>query len=81
MAGLLIPLGIMRSQLYLFFFVGFLGCFSTFSSFVYNLFNLLIEKQYVRFIKHYLEVIIWSSIFFYVGFLVTKFIDNWSLFS
>ena len=35
-------------QLVLFFVIGFLGCFSTFSSFVYDLFDLCLQLKFSR---------------------------------
>ena len=52
----------------LLFYLGFLGCFSTFTSFIYQLFILFQQRKFRRLICHYFEVILVSFICFYVGF-------------
>ncbi len=44
--GIFEGLNITNKNLILFIFVGFLGCLSTFSSLIYQLFNLIREKKY-----------------------------------
>ena len=56
------------------FSVGFLGCFSTFSSFIYQLFLLLQKGQFIRLFYHYFEVIIISFICFYLGYCLIEII-------
>jgi len=66
--GILLALNPTNQKLLLFFYVGFLGCFSTFSSFIYDLFVLFRSKQFVRLFFHYIEVIVISFLFFYLGY-------------
>ena len=54
------------------FYVGFLGCFSTFSSFVYQLFVLLQKGKFMHLFFHYVEVIIISFLFFYLGYYLMQ---------
>ena len=68
--GIFVALNLLDNNLLFLFYVGFLGCFSTFSSFIYQLFNLLKERQYIRLVLHYLEVIILSFLFFYMGYFI-----------
>ena len=70
--GIFIALNILNDYLLLFFYVGFLGCFSTFSSFIYQLFILLQRRQFISLILHYIEVIILSFTFFYFGYYLVK---------
>ena len=70
--GILLALNPINQNLLLFFYVGFLGCFSTFSSFIYDLFVLFQSKQFVRLFLHYIEVIVLSFLFFYVGYDLIK---------
>ena len=70
--GILLALNPINQNLLLLFYVGFLGCFSTFSSFIYDLFVLLQSKQFVRLFFHYIEVIVLSFLFFYLGFYLIK---------
>ena len=63
-----------NKELLLFFYVGFLGCFSTFSSFIYQLFNLIKNRKYTRFFLYYIEVLILSILFFCIGnFVILSF--------
>ncbi len=66
--GILLALNPINQNLLLLFYVGFLGCFSTFSSFIYDLFVLFQSKQFVRLFFHYIEVILISFLFFYLGY-------------
>ena len=70
--GILVALNPINQNLLLLFYVGFLGCFSTFSSFIYDLFVLFQSKQFVRLFFHYIEVIVISFLFFYLGFYLIK---------
>ena len=72
--GLFVALGSVDRNLFLFFYVGFLGCLSTFSSFIYQLFVLLRNRKFVKLFLHYFEVIILSLLFFYMGFYLIKII-------
>ena len=66
--GILVALNFTNNNLLLLFYAGFLGCFSTFSSFIYQLFVLLQKRKYLRLFFHYLEIIILSIICFYLGY-------------
>ena len=68
--GIFVALNLLDNNLLFLFYVGFLGCFSTFSSFIYQLFNLLREGKYRKLVLHYLEVIILSFMFFYIGYFI-----------
>jgi len=70
--GILVALNPINHNLLLLFYVGFLGCFSTFSSFIYDLFVLFQSKQFVRLFLHYIEVIVLSFLFFYLGYYLIK---------
>ena len=72
--GVLVALNPLNKNLFLFFHVGFLGCLSTFSSFIYQLFVLFRSKQYKILFLHYFEVIILSFLFFFLGFSLVKII-------
>ncbi len=71
--GILVALNFINNEILVLFYSGFLGCFSTFSSFVYQLFNLLKERKFMRLFLHYIEVIIFSFVFFYLGYFVIQF--------
>ena len=66
--GILIGLDLINSNIKLLFYTGFLGCFSTFSSFIYQLFLLFKKKEFLRLFFHYFEVIIIAFICFYLGY-------------
>ena len=70
--GILVALNPINHNLLLLFYVGFLGCFSTFSSFIYDLFVLFQSKQFVRLFLHYIEVIVISFLFFYLGYYLIQ---------
>ena len=69
--GIYEGLNITNKNLILFIFVGFLGCLSTFSSFIYQLFNLIREKKYLILLVYYAEVIVLSFLFFCLGYFIT----------
>ena len=69
--GIFIGLNPTNKNLLLFFSVGFLGCFSTFSSFIYELFNLIQKRKYRSLIIYYIEVLVLSFLFFYLGNFTT----------
>ena len=69
--GIFVSLNIVNKNLILFFSVGFLGCLSTFSSFIYQLFNLIQERKYLSMILYYAEVLILSFLFFCLGYFIT----------
>ena len=69
--GILVELNFMNNNILLLFYSGFLGCFSTFSTFIYQLFVLFQKRQLKRLILHYFEVIMLSFISFYLGYYLT----------
>ena len=69
--GIFLGFNITDTNLILFFSVGFLGCLSTFSSFIYQLFNLIQERKYLSMILYYTEVLVLSFLFFCLGYLIT----------
>ena len=69
--GIFVGLNITNKNLILFFYVGFLGCLSTFSSFIYQLFNLIQERKYLILLLYYAEVLVLSSLFFCLGYFIT----------
>ena len=69
--GILLGLNITNNNLLLFFFVGFLGCFSTFSSFIFQLFNLIQKRKYLSLLLYYSEVYLLSFLFFGLGYAIT----------
>ena len=71
--GILVALNFINNQLLLLFYTGFLGSFSTFTSFIYQLFSLLRKRKYLRLIFHYIEVIFISFLFFYLGYFLIRF--------
>ena len=70
--GILVALNFIDNNLLLLFYIGFLGSFSTFSSFIYELFNLLQNRKFIYLFFHYLEVIILSFVFFYSGYYLVQ---------
>ena len=71
--GILVALKFIDYKILLLFYTGFLGSFSTFSSFVYQLFVLFQKRKFIRLFFHYIEVIILSFSFFYLGNFLVKF--------
>ena len=71
--GILVALNFINNEILVLFYSGFLGCFSTFSTFIYQLFILLKKKKFIRLLCHYIEVVIISFILFYLGYFITKF--------
>ena len=69
--GIFVGLNITNKNLVLFFSVGFLGCLSTFSSFIYQLFNLIKERKYLSLFLYYTEVLVLSFLFFCLGYYIT----------
>ena len=72
--GILVSLNFLNNNILLLFYTGFLGCFSTFSSFIYELFVLFQKRQFMRLFFHYIEVILLSFICFYLGNCLMKII-------
>ena len=71
--GILVALNFINNEILVLFYSGFLGCFSTFSSFIYQLFDLFKKRQFLRLFFHYIEVIIFSFLFFYLGYFLIQF--------
>ena len=57
-------------QLVLFFSIGLLGSLSSFSTFIYDLYELLIKFKYLRALKLFIISLIAGILFFTVGFLL-----------
>ena len=74
--GIFIAINITNKNFVLFFYVGFLGCLSTFSSFIYELFNLIQKRKYLNLFLSYMEVIALSCIFFCLGYFSTLVFKN-----
>ena len=70
--GILVALDFINNDLLLLFYTGFLGCFSTFSSFIYQLFILLKKRKFLKLFFHYIEVITYSFLFFYLGYFLIE---------
>ncbi len=66
--GILVALNFVNDNVLLLFYTGFLGCFSTFSSFIYQLFVLFRRREYLVLFFHYIEVIVLSLFCFYLGY-------------
>ena len=71
--GILVSLNFVNNEILLLFYTGFLGSLSTFSSFIYQLFILFKKKKFVRLFFHYIEVIVFSFLFFYLGYFLIQF--------
>ncbi len=71
--GILVALNFFNKEILALFYSGFLGCFSTFSSFIYQLFILFKKREFLRLFFHYIEVIIFSFFFFYLGYFLIHF--------
>ena len=71
--GILVALNFSNNKLLSLLYVSFLGCFSTFSSFIYQLFTLLMKGKFERLFFHYIEVMFFSFLFFYLGYFVIKY--------
>ena len=72
--GILVAINFVTNNLLLLFYIGFLGCFSTFSGFIYQLFILFQKRKYIILFLHYLEVIMFSFICFYIGYSLVQII-------
>ena len=71
--GILVSLNFLNNSILLLFYIGFLGCFSTFSSFIYQLFVLFQQRKFLSLFLPYIEVIGLSFLFFYLGYFLVKF--------
>ena len=72
--GILVALNYTNNHLLLLFNIGFLGCFSTFSSFIYELFSLFMKGKFQRVFFHYIEVVLLSFLLFYLGYFIIQFL-------
>ena len=72
--GILVALNFINNDILVLFYSGFLGCFSTFSSFIYQLFILFKKREFLKLFFHYIEVIIFSFLFFYLGYFFIEFL-------
>ena len=68
--GILVQLNPINQNLLLFFYIGFLGCFSTFSSFIYQLFNLIQNRKYLLLLFYYIKTLTLACLFFYIGNII-----------
>jgi len=71
--GILVALNFLNNEMLVLFYGGFLGCFSTFSSFIYQLFDLFKKRKFLRLFFHYIVVILFSFLFFYLGYFLIQF--------
>ena len=71
--GILVALNFINNEILVLFYSGFLGCFSTYSSFIYQLFDLFKKRKFLKLFFHYIEVIIVSFLFFYLGYFLIQF--------
>ena len=74
--GVFVSLSPANKNWFALFYVGFLGCFSTFSSFIYQLFNLIQKRKYLSLILYYIEVLVLSFLFFCLGYFITLIVKN-----
>ena len=72
--GILVALNFSNNNLLMLFYAGFLGSFSTFSSFIYQLFILFQKRKFLSLFFHYLEVMFIAFILFYLGYFLIKFL-------
>ena len=71
--GILVSLNFLNNNILLLFYIGFLGCFSTFSSFIYQLLVLFQKRKFMRLFFHYIEVLMISFLCFYSGYFLMQF--------
>ena len=74
--GILVALNFINNEILVLFYSGFLGSFSTFSSFIYQLYDLFKKGKFLRLFFHYNVVIILSFLFFYLGYFVIQFFKS-----
>ena len=72
--GILVSLNFANNKILLLLYTGFLGCFSTFSSFIYQLLILFQKRKFISLFFHYIEVIIISFLCFYFGYFLMQII-------
>ena len=71
--GILVALNFINNETLVLFYSGFLGCFSTFSSFIYQLFDLFKKRKFLKLFFHYIEVIFFAFLLFYLGYFLIQF--------
>ena len=72
--GILVALDFINNEILALFYSGFLGCLSTFSSFICQLFILFKKREFLKLFFHYVEVIIFSFFFFFLGNFLIDFL-------
>ena len=72
--GILVASNFINNDILFLLYIGFLGSFSTFSSFIYQLFILLMKRKFIRLFFHYIEVMFISFLFFYLGYFLIQFL-------
>jgi len=72
--GILVAFNFINNNILFLLYTGFLGCFSTFSSFIFQLFILIQKRKFINLFFHYFEVIIISFICFYLGYYLIQII-------
>ena len=70
--GIFVASNIVNNDLMSLFYISFLGCFSTFSSFIFQLFILLKKRKLMRLFFHYIEVVVISFLFFSLGYFIVQ---------
>ena len=70
--GIFVASDIINNEILMLFYISFLGCLSTFSSFIFQLFILLKKRKFKRLILHYIEVIVISFLFFSLGYFLVQ---------
>jgi len=71
--GILVAKNFINKDILVLIYSGFLGSLSTFSSFIYQLFILFRKREFFKLFFHYIEVIIISFLFFYLGYFIIEF--------
>ena len=70
--GILVALDFINNERLLLFYSGFLGCFSTFSSFIYQLFVLFKKGKFLELFFYYIKVIVFSFLLFFLGYFIIQ---------
>jgi len=70
--GILVALNWINNYIFVLLITSFLGCFSTFSSFIYQLFVLFQKRKFLILFFHYTEVMVFSFMFFYLGYFLMQ---------
>jgi len=70
--GILVALNFINNKILFLFYTGFLGSFSTFSSFIYQLFVLFQKRKFMHLFFHYIEVIVISFLCLYLGYYLAQ---------